>query len=140
MDKYGIIKRNRLNWGGSMNRNILKTLAKCLIFGVILAIVLYFLGNILTKKDMFKELESALFFEGIISIIIGLFSAMSGNPNGLSLQGSGSNNAGYISHMNIEVTKHEREKVKVKTDFILGISSLSLIIGGVITIIISYLI
>lgn len=122
-----------------MNKNIIKALGKGLIFGGILAIGLYFLGNILVKKDMFKEIESALFFEGMISIIIGLFSAMSGNPSGLSLQGSGSSNAGYISHVNIETTKHEREKVKVPKDFSMGVSSLTLILGGLITVVVSYI-
>lgn len=122
-----------------MNKNIMKALGKGLIFGGILAIGLYFLGNILVKKDMFKEIESALFFEGMISIIIGLFSAMSGNPSGLSLQGSGSSNAGYISHVNIETTKHEREKVKVPKDFSMGVSSLTLILGGLITVVVSYI-
>ena len=122
-----------------MNKNIIKALGKGLIFGGILAIGLYFLGNILVKKDMFKEIESALFFEGMISIIIGLFSAMSGNPSGLSLQGSGSSNAGYISHVNIETTKHEREKVKVSKGFSMGVTSLSLILAGVITVAVSYI-
>ena len=62
-----------------MNKNIMKALGKGLIFGGILAVALYFLGTILVKKDMFKEIESAFIFEGMISIIIGLFSAMSGN-------------------------------------------------------------
>ena len=46
-----------------MNRNIMKILGKCLIFGEFLLVALYFLGTILVKKDMFKEIESALFFE-----------------------------------------------------------------------------
>ena len=74
----------------------------------------------------------------MISIIIGLFSAMSGNPSGLSLQGL-SSNAGYISHVNIETTKHEREKVKVPKDFSMGVSSLTLILGGLITVVVSYI-
>jgi len=91
-------------------------------------------------RNIIKTLFKALLFGGIIAlIIIGLFSSMSGNPSGTFFQGSGSSNSGYISHLNIEVTKLEREKAKVPKDFIMSLSSLSLIIGGAITVLLSYI-
>ena len=50
---------------------------------------------------------------------------------GLSMQGLGQNSAQYSASANLEVTKMEREKSNRKLDVALAVSTFSLILGGV---------
>lgn len=48
----------------------------------------------------------------MVVIILGIFSGISGNSTGLSLQGMGENNAQYVSNANLETLKMQKEKTK----------------------------
>ena len=98
-----------------MEKSILKTIGKCVIFGIIWGIVLFGVALIITNfKDY--ELRDVLFVEGIIFVIGGVLSSIGGNPMGLSMQGLGQNNAQYIANANLEVSKMEKDKTNnIKT-------------------------
>lgn len=110
------------------------------IFGIIWGIVLFGVALIITNfKDY--ELRDVLFVEGIIFVIGGVLSSIGGNPMGLSMQGLGQNNAQYIANANLEVSKMEKDKTNnIKTTISAGLSTVSLIIGGLLVIAINFII
>lgn len=60
---------------------------------------------------------------------------------GLSMQGLGQNNAQYIANANLEVSKMEKDKTNnIKTTISAGLSTVSLIIGGLLVIAINFII
>lgn len=123
-----------------MEKSILKTIGKCVIFGIIWGIVLFGVALIITNfKDY--ELRDVLFVEGIIFVVGGVLSSIEGNPMGLSMQGLGQNNAQYIANANLEVSKMEKDKTNnIKTTISAGLSTVSLIIGGLLVIAINFII
>ena len=123
-----------------MEKSILKTIGKCVIFGIIWGIVLFGVALIITNfKDC--ELRDVLFVEGIIFVVGGVLSSIGGNPMGLSMQGLGQNNAQYIANANLEVSKMEKDKTNnIKTTISAGLSTVSLIIGGLLVIAINFII
>ena len=123
-----------------MEKSILKTIGKCVIFGIIWGIVLFGVALIITNfKDY--ELRDVLFVEGIIFVVGGVLSSIGGNPMGLSMQGLGQNNAQYITNANLEVSKMEKDKTNnIKTTISAGLSTVSLIIGGLLVIAINFII
>ena len=71
----------------------------------------------------------------------GVLSSIGGNPMGLSMQGLGQNNAQYIANANLEVSKMEKDKTNnIKTTISAGLSTVSLIIGGLLVIAINFII
>ena len=108
-----------------MEKSILKTIGKCVIFGIIWGIVLFGVALIITNfKDY--ELRDVLFVEGIIFVVGGVLSSIGGNPMGLSMQGLGQNNAQYIANANLEVSKMEKDKTNnIKTTISAGLSTVS---------------
>lgn len=126
--------------GKSMEKSILKTIGKCVILGIIWGIVLFGVALIITNfKDY--ELRDVLFVEGIIFVVGGVLSSIGGNPMGLSMQGLGQNNAQYIANANLEVSKMEKDKTNnIKTTISAGLSTVSLIIGGLLVIAINFII
>ena len=123
-----------------MEKSILKTIGKCVIFGIIWGIVLFGVALIITNfKDY--ELRDVLFVEGIIFVVGGVLSSIGGNPMGLSMQGLGQNNAQYIANANLEVSKMEKDKTNnIKTTISAGLSTVSLIIGRLLVIAINFII
>ena len=123
-----------------MEKSILKTIGKCVIFGIIWGIVLFGVALIITNfKDY--ELRDVLFVEGIIFVVGGVLSSIGGNPMGLSMQGLGQNNAQYIANANLEVSKMEKDKTNnIKSTISAGLSTVSLIIGGLLVIAINFII
>ena len=111
-----------------------------MIFGIIWVIVLFGVALIITNfKDY--ELRDVLFVEGIIFVVGGVLSSIGGNPMGLSMQGLGQNNAQYIANANLEVSKMEKDKTNnIKTTISAGLSTVSLIIGGLLVIAINFII
>lgn len=123
-----------------MDKSVLKTIVKCVIFGVIWAIILFGVALVITNFKGY-ELKNILFIEGIIFVMIGILSSIGGNPMGLSMQGLGQSNAQYIANGNLEVAKMEKDKTKsVKTTVSIGLSTVSLVIGGVLVIALNFII
>lgn len=123
-----------------MDKSVLKTIVKCVIFGVIWAIILFGVALVITNFKGY-ELKNILFIEGIIFVMIGILSSIGGNPMGLSMQGLGQSNAQYIANGNLEVAKMEKDKTKsVKTTVSIGLSTVSLVIGGILVITLNFII
>lgn len=116
-------------------------LVKCSGFGIILAIIFILIGIFISNFSGYI-LKDILFIEGIISVIIGVFSLTSGNSMGLSMQSLGQSNSQYVSNSNLEVTKMEKERKhnsiggNVKDSF----NIISLNLGGIICLIASFIV
>lgn len=123
-----------------MNKTLLKSLEKCILWGVIWTIILFIIANILVNLKEFL-LKDVLFIEGIIFIMLGLFACIGGNPMGLSLQSMGQNNAQYTTNANLEVSKMEStNKSNFKNTISVSINTVSLIFAGIVCIVINYII
>lgn len=124
-----------------MNKKILKPLIKSVFLGILWSVILVLIGLVIVSFNKYT-LKDVLFVESILLIIFAIFSAMSGNPTGLSLQGMGQNNAQYVANANLEISRIENEKNKsnLKLMFNMGLSTVPLIIGGVIGIIIDLMV
>lgn len=123
-----------------MNKTLLKSLGKCILWGIIWTIVLFIIGNILVNLKGFL-LKDVLFIEGIIFIMLGVFACIGGNPMGLSLQSLGQNNTQYNTNANLEVSKMENtNKSNFKNTISISINTVSLILAGIACIITNYII
>lgn len=123
-----------------MGKSQISSLIKCFIWGIIWSIILVLIGLGIVRFTTYN-LKDILFIEGIIFVILGISSFLGGNPTGLSLQGLGQTNAQYIANANLEVTRMEKEKTNtIKNNFKTSISTVSLVMGGVICIIINFII
>ncbi|MCR1950866.1 hypothetical protein NSA50_07305 [Clostridium sp. DSM 100503] len=113
-----------------MKDNRINLVIKSLLWGIAWLGVAALIGFIITKVTPYKNFENILFIEGIILVFVGIFASISGDPMGLSMQGLGQNSAQYAASANLEVTKMEREKSNRKLDVALAVSTFSLILGG----------
>ncbi|MDO5779293.1 MAG: hypothetical protein Q4Q02_02100 [Clostridium sp.] len=123
-----------------MNKTLLKSLEKCILWGVIWTIILFIIANILVSLKGFL-LKDVLFIEGIIFIMLGLFTCIGGNPMGLSLQSLGQNNSQYTANANLEVSRIENaNKSNFKDTISVSINTVSSMFAGIACIIINYII
>lgn len=123
-----------------MDKSQIKSLIKCVVWGIIWSIILVLIGLGIVNFTT-HNLKDVLFVEGIILVILGVSSFLGGNPTGLSLQGLGQTNAQYIANANLEVTRMEKEKTTtIKNNFKTSINTVSLVMGGIICIIINFII
>ncbi len=124
-----------------MKKYNIKLFTKLTLLGVFWAIVFCIIGFIIVK---FKDytLKDVLFIEGIAVVSLTILSFIGINPMGNNLQALGQSNAQYVSNANLEVTKMEKEKNKngIKPIINIGFNRIALIIGGIICIIINYMI
>ena len=114
-----------------MKDNRINLVIKSFLWGIAWFGVAVLIGFIITKVTAYNNFENILFIEGIILVFVGIFASISGDPMGLSMQGLGQNSAQYSASANLEVTKMEREKSNRKLDVALAVSTFSLILGGV---------
>jgi len=124
-----------------MNKRENKPLVKYIFFEILLSVILLLIGLVIMYFTNYN-FKDVLFVEGMVVIILGIFSGISGNSTGLSLQGMGQNNAQYVSNANLETLKMEKEKTKnnLNPNISIGLNMVSLIIGGAICIIIEFII
>lgn len=114
-----------------MKDNRISLVIKSFLWGIAWFGVAVLIGFIITEVTAYKNFENILFIEGIILVFVGIFASISGDPMGLSMQGLGQDSAQYSASANLEVTKMEREKSNRKLDVALAVSTFSLILGGV---------
>ena len=117
----------------------LTILKKSFIWGLVWLILAVIIGFIITKFMSSRSLQDILFIEGLVLIFIGIFASISGDPRAVSIQGLGQNNAQYINNANLEVARLEKEKVHIKTDIKFALSTFSLVIGWVLSIIVTFI-
>ena len=123
-----------------MKNRIVNILVKSIIWGVIWLGLAALIGFIITKISPNKNFENVLFIEGLVLVFGGIFASISGDPMGLSIQGLGQNNAQYIANANLEISKMEKEKSGMKIDIGFSLSTFSLIIGGILSVILTFII
>lgn len=124
-----------------MDKSQIKSLIKCVVWGIFWSIILVIIGFVIENFTSYT-LKDILFIEGIVVVLLGALSSIGGNPMGLSLQALGQNNAQYAANANLEVTRMEKEKRhnNFKSNLRSSLNTVSLIIGGVICIIINFII
>lgn len=123
-----------------MDKSVLKTLGKCILFGLVWAILLFGIAVAITNYKGYN-FKDVLFVEGMLMVIVGCLSAVGGNPMGLSMQGLGQVNAQYIANANLEITKMERDKTKnIKSYISFGLSTVSFITGAIFIVILAFII
>ena len=122
-----------------MKNRIISILIKSILWGLIWFGLAALIGYIITKISPDKSFENILFIEGLVLVFGGIFASISGDPMGLSMQGLGQSNAQYIANANLEVTKMEKEKSGAKIDIGFSLSTFSLLIGGIISVIATFL-
>ena len=123
-----------------MNKTLLKSLANCILWGVLWTVILFITGYIIVNLKGFL-LKDVLFIEGIIFIMLGIFACIGGNPMGLSLQSLGQSNTQYSTNANLEVSKMENtNKSSFKNTISISINVVSLIFAGIACVIINYII
>lgn len=120
-----------------MNKNLVSTLFKTLLFGIAWTIIGLIVAVIFVKIKQYN-LKDVLFIEGIVLITISILSSIGGNPTGLSMQSFG--NPSLSAFSNLEITKREKERNPMKQTLSLGFSTVSLIFGGLILIAINFII
>ena len=120
-----------------MNKNLVSILFKSILFGIVWASIAFVLALILVNIKKYN-LKDILFIEGIVLIAISILSSIGGNPTGLSMQGI--NNPTLTSYANLEITKAEREKNPMKQTVSFALSSISLILGGLLLILLNCII
>ena len=96
-----------------MSKHILKLFLKQMFWIIVQVIVLLAIGIGLSEIKGYS-IKDVIFVEGIIVIILALFTSMQGNPMGLSIQSMGQNNAQINSNNNIKIKEIEEKKTKNK--------------------------
>lgn len=123
-----------------MDKSVLKTIGKCIIFGIVWAILLFVVAIVITNNKGYN-FKDVLFIEGILLVVVACLSTVGGNPMGLSMNGIGQVNAQYIANANLEITKMEKDKTKnIKSSISFVLSTVSLITGAVLIVILSLII
>lgn len=123
-----------------MRKNIFKIITKYIAFVFIWSILLFAIAITLLKTKGYL-LKDILFVEGLLFILLGTLSSISGNPIGISIQSLGQNNSQFNSNVNLEVSKIEKEKTKdiLKLSISPSIGAISLIVVGIFSIISTFI-
>ncbi len=117
-------------------RKLLRRIMFILLFGIVSSIIAFFISLLLHHYLMMRTFDIMAII-GLLIVIIGAVSSIGGNPSGVNLSNMGQVYSQYSSHLNLEVTKMERESTDyfrntvnhVKLHFF-G-SSLNVILNGV---------
>ncbi|MDU3723132.1 MAG: hypothetical protein E7G24_08025 [Clostridium celatum] len=108
-----------------------------LLWAIIAGVIALIISN--NSTLIYKD---AIFIEGILLIIVGFFSSMRGTPiSSINLIGQDTGSS-YNNYTNLEAARREQEKPvnKLKKNLSIGVSYITLIIGGLITMLIGCLI
>jgi cobalamin biosynthesis protein CobD/CbiB len=124
-----------------VDKSQMESLIKCVVWGILWSIIFILIGFIIANFTPYI-LKDVLFVEGMLIVIVAASSSISGNPLGLSLQALGQNSAQYVANANLEAMKMEKQKQydNFKTGLRSSLNAVSLIIGGVICIVINFMI
>ncbi|ATD55508.1 hypothetical protein [Clostridium chauvoei] len=124
-----------------MDKDQIKTLLKCAMFGIIWIAITATIAILMMNLTRYN-FKDVMFIEGIVLVILGLFASVSGNPMGLCIQALGNSNSQYVANANMQITKLDTEKAhrNAKTTIRMGISTVALIIGGILSMVISFII
>lgn len=124
-----------------MNNNILKIIYKCIAWSILILSLILISAYAIAQHNNYLY-ANVLFIESIICTMIGIFASTSGNPLSLSFQTIEQNNSQFKALETLQSTDTEEAKTKTldNINLVSNISTISLIISGLLGIILSYLI
>lgn len=123
-----------------MIKNKSKSLRKFILIFIANLVSLFLIAGVISSLRGF-HLKDVLFIEGILILMIVLFSSISGSNQSLSLQEFGQVNPQYFANIVLENNIAEKERIvsasniKINMDLI----SSSILIGSIVVLISSYL-
>lgn len=98
---------------------------KSAIWGVVWLALASLVGFLITRFTQYKSFENVLFIEGLVLVFVGIFASISGDPMGVSMH--------YLE------ARMNKQKSNVKNDIAFALSTFSLLIGGVLSVAITFL-
>lgn len=123
-----------------MNKKNLKNLSKILVISLTSLIIALSLGQFISSFQgcHFRDI---IFVEGIAILMMGLFSSIGGNPMSLSLQDFGQINPQWLANISLETNEIDRKRIvdSCKVTLNVDIINISLMLGGTIILIISFI-
>lgn len=121
-----------------MYKKNLKNLSKFITTCITSLIVSIILGQLISSFNGY-HFRDVIFVEGILVLMIGIFSAIGGNPMSLSLQDFGQINPQWLANISLETNEIDRRRIVDSCKVIINIDiiNLSLVIGGFIVLVIS---
>lgn len=124
-----------------MNNNILKIIYKCIAWSILILSLILISAYAIAQHNNYSY-ANVLFIESIICIMIGIFASISGNPLSLSFQTIEQNNSQFKALEMLQSTDTEEAKTKTldNINIVSNVSTISLIISGLLGVILSYLI
>lgn len=126
-----------------MDNYKIKLFLKFVLFGVIWALISAGIGLLISEVTDYN-FRDVFFVEGMVLIIIGIFSSIGGKLTGLPLQLKSSNpqyvTNGYLQMKDIEKKEKKNNSDVRKVNISIGISGIALIVGGLICMIINFVI
>jgi hypothetical protein len=123
-----------------MNSKSFKSLINTFGFGVVWFLIASFISLFMVKLNFTSSFENVLYVIGLILFTLGVFSGISGNSIALSLQEMGQNISQYLYTSNVKIARLEEQIIYTKLDISYEATSISLIIGGLIGIIVTKII
>lgn len=117
----------------------LKRICEIFMYGIISSLLAFLLSTILSSKWGITIYDSMTGI-GILIIVIGALSFVSGNAAGIGINSMGQLNSQYLSYLNLETTRMERNATKYYEScknhilFYFKSSSLNIILNGIIVV------
>lgn len=117
-----------------------KNLSKFITICIISLMVTFSLGEIISSFQGYN-FRDVIFVEGIIILMMGIFSAVGGNPMSLSLQDFGQINPQWLANISLETNEIDRRRIidSCKVNINIDITTISLVIVGSISLLISFI-
>ncbi len=123
-----------------MIKNNSKSLKTFILIFIANLVSLFLMAGIISSLKGFN-LKDVLFVEGILILMIVLFSSIGGNYQSLSLQEFGQVNPQYFANIVLETNVAEKEKIVSASNIQINMDliSSSVMIGSIVVLISSYL-
>jgi hypothetical protein len=122
-----------------MNKEVKNSILKSVGFGVGVCIISIILAVIIRNIKKYTFID-VLFLEGIILIIIGALSCVGGSSTGVVFKPGNSTNAQFSITDNKGKSKYERDRNHIRKILPLSILKVSIIIGGILDCILTFVI
>ncbi|GAA0085107.1 hypothetical protein UT300007_15460 [Clostridium sp. CTA-7] len=117
-----------------------KNLSKFLVVSLTSLIIALSLGQFISIFQGY-HFRDIIFVEGIAILMMGVFSSIGGNPMSLSLQDLGQINPQWLANISLETNEIDRRRIvdSCKVTLNIDIINISLMLSGIITLIISFI-
>lgn len=124
-----------------MKNKDFKVFLKDIIYGTLWFTLSFFVA-LGIKNAVSYSLADILFIEGILLALIGTLSGTSGDPIGLGIQSLELKHPDDVEEINYEITPEERGNMSatLKKDLLFSTTTAPLIIGGILAVLINFII